>query len=166
MYLREIDYHDLNFLYKLHQDPEVMKYIGLLRKKEELKSRIHRIRKEYLSTPGLGIWLACLHNTNEAIGWFNLNDLDGNPEIEIGYRLARSFWGKGYACEMSAKLLAYGFKTIGLDQIVAVTVAQNSASIRVLKKSGFQYRRTGWYYNRWVNFYRITSDEWSLIQVK
>jgi len=155
LYLKEIEFEDIDFLYKLHQDPEVMRYIGPLRERSEIESRVNKIQEAYLQVPGLGIWLACINQSNKPVGWFNLNDLDGNPEIEIGYRLSPPYWGKGYATEMSQKLLEYGFKTLRLDKIVAVAVPQNTASIRVLEKIGLQYFRKGWYYNTWVNFYQI-----------
>lgn len=66
--------------------------------------------------------------------------LDGGAEIEIGYRLVRSAWGRGIATEAGERLLRHAFVDLNFSTIVAVTSAENVASQRVLTKLGMQYR--------------------------
>ena len=58
------------------------------------------------------------------------------PAVEIAWRLARAFWGRGYASEAAGTALNYGFGELGLEQIVAVTVPANQRSRRVMQRLG------------------------------
>ena len=58
------------------------------------------------------------------------------PCVEVGWRLAAEHWGRGYATEGARAALAYGFGTLGLDEIVSFTVPGNRRSIRVMEKLG------------------------------
>ena len=72
----------------------------------------------------------------------NSRSEDFSPEeIEIFYGLAKEYWGKGLATEAGKAVLHYGFDTIGLDEIVAVTHSANVASIRVIEKLGLIYKK-------------------------
>lgn len=84
-----------------------------------------------------------LRSTGEFIGTCGLESfyIDGRSEIELGYRLCIRFWGKGYAAEASAAVLDYGFKHLKLNKIIAFALPQNKASLRILEKVGFHYRR-------------------------
>ncbi|MEL7159148.1 MAG: GNAT family N-acetyltransferase, partial [Bacteroidota bacterium] len=62
------------------------------------------------------------------------------PCTDIGWRLHPDVWGQGYAPEGARACLEFGFKDIGLDEIVSVAVAQNKPSIRVMEKIGMTYR--------------------------
>ncbi|GAB4576418.1 MAG: hypothetical protein Tsb008_20310 [Rhodothalassiaceae bacterium] len=64
--------------------------------------------------------------------------LERGPEIEVGYRLAPAYWGRGYASECAACLVHYGLETLGLARIVAVVMEENAASARVLMKCGLR----------------------------
>jgi RimJ/RimL family protein N-acetyltransferase len=87
----------------------------------------------------LGVWKARVIASSEFIGWFHLrpNPLFDN-RIELGYRLKRSFWGKGFATEGARALIAYGFDQLGLDSIMAQTLQRNLASRRVMEKLGMR----------------------------
>jgi RimJ/RimL family protein N-acetyltransferase len=81
-------------------------------------------------------------------------------DIEIGYYLKRSAWGRGYATEASSRLLDFAFEEGGLLEVVATFDKRNLASRRVLEKAGFKDHGTmRCYGSDGVNF-RITRDEW------
>lgn len=61
------------------------------------------------------------------------------PAVEIGWRIARPFWGQGYAPEAAAACLQYGFDALGLPDIVAITVPANRKSRRVMEKLGMRH---------------------------
>jgi RimJ/RimL family protein N-acetyltransferase len=76
-------------------------------------------------------------------------------EIEVGYRLLKSAWGRGLATEGPRALLRYGFGERGLDRIVAVTHPGNAASQWVLHKLGLEYRGIGHYHGHEVSYFVI-----------
>jgi RimJ/RimL family protein N-acetyltransferase len=61
------------------------------------------------------------------------------PAVEIGWRLAANHWGKGYATEGAKAALAFGFKTLKLDEIVSFTTVNNLRSRHVMEKIGMHY---------------------------
>ena len=109
-----------------------------------------RFLRYYELFDGLGFWAAIEKSTGEFLGWFEFRPLeDGDPgEVELGYRLRRSAWGKGYATEGSRALIQKGFTELGVRRVVAGTMAVNLASRRVMEKSGLTYTRT--FHEKWT----------------
>ena len=157
--IRQFIPEDTGYIYKLHNDPDVMKYISTKKSKEvtrdECKSFIEGCRKYYKKHPGLGIWAAQTKASGDFIGWTALKDLDNTEDIEVGYRLLKEFWGNGYATESSKALIEYGFNELKLNKLVAVALPENTASVRVLVKAGMEYKGIKKYYNADVVFYQI-----------
>ena len=146
--LREISESDLDFLFELHFDAEVMKYIRPAEKTmEETRTTMKRIRSTNKYDQGLGLWMCEEKKSGELIGWFVLKDLDDTTDIEIGYRLMRKHWGNGYATEMSRELLKHGFEKLNLEKIVGATRFDNTASQHVLEKIGLKFARIQHVYN-------------------
>jgi RimJ/RimL family protein N-acetyltransferase len=113
----------------------------------------HEILPAFLSYyerfPGYGFWAAIEKATGDFLGWFHLRPAEGSPvdEPELGYRLRRSAWGKGYATEGARALIGKGFTELGVQRVVASTMAVNAASRRVMEKCGLTLVRTyslGW----------------------
>jgi RimJ/RimL family protein N-acetyltransferase len=94
------------------------------------------------------------------MGFCGLQFLDNTPEIEVGYRLARRFWGMGFATEAARESLRYGFEELGLDRIVAVVQPENIASCRVVEKIGLRYVKDARFYQTDVKYYAITREEY------
>ncbi len=138
--LREFTSSDVDNLYALHNDPEVMRFIngGKATPREVIENE---------SLPAIlrqgDRWAAIERATGEFVGWFSLKIVPGEPsERELGYRLHTKAWGKGYATEGSRALLRYGFTELGLTRVVANTMTVNTASRRVMQKCGLAYLRT------------------------
>lgn len=133
---------DAGFLERLNSDPQVMRFMGGPMSRAQTESMIdERILGYYALHPGLGIWATIARSSGACIGMHALNHVHGEDFVQVGYRLLPAFWGKGYATEMSIALLRYGFGTLGLGRIVAITDPDNAASLRVLAKCGL--RRDG-----------------------
>jgi RimJ/RimL family protein N-acetyltransferase len=141
--IREMQITDFNHLFALDTDPEVMKYIsdGKPDSEEQVRATIKRVIARYEDWKVYGAWAAEIKETGEFIGWFSLKPLPGTLEIEVGYRLLKKHWGKGYATEGATKMIEYGFQTLSLQKIVAITHPGNEASQKVLEKVGL--RKTG-----------------------
>ena len=156
---------DLDGLFALNSDPEVMRYIGEGRtlSREETLERLISIIGHW-EDHGFGLWSATHKERNEFIGFCGLMHLDNTPEIEVGYRLAKSYWRMGLATESARASLCYGFDQLKLDRIVAVAQPENIASQRVLEKIGLRYEKDARYYNTDVKYYAITRNDYELAQ--
>jgi ribosomal-protein-alanine N-acetyltransferase len=159
LYLKQFTDENVNVLFRLNSDSDVMKYI-----KEPvtdinvIKESIKKLRGYYLKHPGFGVWAAFEKQSNKFIGFFELAHMDNTDEIEVGYRLLKEYWDHGYATEMTKELLNYGFDEMGLDQIVGITHPENIVSQKVLIKSGLRYAKDAFYYGIEVKYYVIDKN--------
>lgn len=145
--LRRFAADDVENLVELDGDPEVMRFIngGRPTPRDEVESEIlPAFLGHYRRFGGFGFWAAVEKATGRFVGWFHLRPGDGAPpgEVELGYRLRRSAWGKGYATEGSRALVDKGFADLGARRVVASTMVVNAASRRVLEKAGLRYVRS------------------------
>ena len=95
---------------------------------------------------GLGFWVGLVDD--DFVGWWNLQPAHGpdqpdDPGVaDLGYRLLRRHWHKGLASEGARELVRYGFDDVGLDTIIAQTLAVNAGSWAVMERVGLRYVRT------------------------
>lgn len=135
--LRRFTPRDLEPLVQLYSDPEVTRYIGGLKAREQVEELLRdRILAYYDQHPGLGIWATLERQGGAFVGLHLLNHIHGESDIQVGYVLHRDHWGRGYATEMCVALLRYGFADLKLPRIAAITDRPNLASQRVLLKAG------------------------------
>jgi RimJ/RimL family protein N-acetyltransferase len=108
---------------------------------------------------GFSFWLVRHRATGAAIGHCGLIPLElHGPEIELGYRLGRRWWGRGFATEAAGAALRAGLDVLGLDRILAVTHPQNVGSRRVMEKLGMTYQGMGTYYGGCVIYALARAD--------
>jgi RimJ/RimL family protein N-acetyltransferase len=148
--LREFRPGDAEALYRLDSDPRVMRYIGngSVGTRAAVVAAVTRSMRYYGTYPGLGVWPAEDRVSGEFIGWFCLKYVPDTVEVEVGYRLAPSAWGRGYATEGARGVVRHGFTDLGLSRIIGLTHPDNAASQRVLRKAGLTDAGWGNYYRR------------------
>ena len=135
---------DREALWRIYADDEVTGFIpGLhLPHREGLGPRVEQLLAlEY--PPGQGVWAIVERATAETIGTLLLKqvpDGDGGrlDEVEVGWHLARSAWGRGYATEAGAGALRYGFDVLALPSIYAIADAGNVRSLAVMERLGMK----------------------------
>ena len=131
-------------------DAKVMRYGDGVQSLEWVETWLLREQDSYKKL-GYGNW-AVINKTGDlpdycigcCIGYCGLSyvdDLGGHPEVALGYRLARRYWGRGYASEAAHATIDYGFEVLGLRRIVATIDPGNTASVRVAVKAGMVYER-------------------------
>ena len=98
------------------------------------------------------------------IGWNGLQYLPDTDEVEVGYLLARAYWGQGLAAEGALPALGMGFEDIQLREIVGIVHPENTASIRVLEKIGMSFTRATAYFGMDVLRYAIRLQDYQTIQ--
>jgi RimJ/RimL family protein N-acetyltransferase len=122
----------------MNADPEVRRYLGPLLTFEQASAWVLNFQDD-LDRHGFGFWALEVRASGEFIGFTGLGTVDEMMPItgvEIAWRLARPAWGHGYATEAALGALAYGFGTMGLPEIVAVTMARNLRSRAVMQRIG------------------------------
>jgi RimJ/RimL family protein N-acetyltransferase len=121
----------------LNADPEVMEHFPGVMSRQASDALIDRIGAHWAEV-GWGLWAVEIPDTVPFIGFVGLTRQDavGRPVIEVGWRLARPFWGHGYATEGAERALQFGFEILRLDEIVSFTVPQNSRSRAVMERIG------------------------------
>ena len=90
---------------------------------------------------GYGRFAVVYKETGQFIGFSGLKYLPNLDEVDIGYRLAVPFWGKGLATESVEAVLKFGFETLKLKKIVGLAIPENTASVRVMEKMGFRFEK-------------------------
>jgi RimJ/RimL family protein N-acetyltransferase len=127
---------DLDPWAALNADPEVREYFPEILTREQCAGSLARFAGE-IGERGWGFWAVEVTATGEFIGMTGLDPVDaGMPfeGVEIGWRLARGGWGHGYATEAARAALGYGFETLGLAEILAVTTLGNRRSQAVMRR--------------------------------
>ncbi|KFU79689.1 Protein N-acetyltransferase, RimJ/RimL family [Amycolatopsis lurida] len=171
--LRQFTGADVDHLFALYDDPEVMRYLNGGEPADRAEIEEHDLPAflgYYERFPGYGFWAAIEKSSGDFLGWFHFRPLRDHhtDDPELGYRLNRSSWGKGYATEGSLALLKKGFTEFGARRIWAATMAVNLGSRRVMEKIGMRHVRT--YHEHFDNpipgteegevEYAITLEEW------
>ncbi|MER6240230.1 GNAT family N-acetyltransferase [Streptomyces clavifer] len=122
----------------MNADPEVREHLGDLLTREQSAASLTRFQADF-EQRGYGWWAVEVEATGEFIGFAGLDRVeDGMPfaGVEIGWRLARPAWGRGYATEAALSVLSYGFDTLDLHEVLAVTTATNLRSQAVMRRIG------------------------------
>ncbi|MCP3980530.1 MAG: GNAT family N-acetyltransferase [bacterium] len=135
--LRELTPADADDLYGWFSDPEVMRWFPSTRTREEAEAWIERGLGWY-ERYGFGFWGAVLRETGALIGYIGLvvQEVDGDERVEIGYMLARKYWGHGFATEGAIACREYAFDTLGIDHVISIIHPQNMSSRRVAERNG------------------------------
>jgi RimJ/RimL family protein N-acetyltransferase len=158
--LRRFTADDVDLLVELDSDPEVMRYItgGLPTSREEIENdMLPGWLSYYERFAGFGFWAVIEKSSGDFLGWFHFRPQPGHSadDIELGYRLRKSAWGKGYGTEGSRALIRKGFLELGVQRVYAGTMVVNTASRRVMEKAGLKLVRI--YHQDWP--YKIEGSE-------
>lgn len=132
---------DLKPYASLCKDPEVMQYFPKIATLEDVTAQVHRF-KNHFKTHGYTYFAAEILETQEFIGFIGMAWQDWEspytPNTDIGWRLKKSAWGKGYATEGAKACIENAHKLFGLKKIISVASIKNSNSIKIMKKIGMQ----------------------------
>jgi RimJ/RimL family protein N-acetyltransferase len=142
--LRHFHLFDVEALQSVFGDAEVMRFGPGVQTIEWIRDWLRDCLANYYQNWGFGPWAVVEKSTRQTVGYcglFYFPDIVGEPEIEIGYRLARSVWGRGYATEAVLAVRDYGFNVLCLQRLIAMIDPGNVASIRVAEKAGMHYEK-------------------------
>jgi RimJ/RimL family protein N-acetyltransferase len=127
---------------EMNADPEVMAYFPRQLTREESDTLVDRFETERIER-GFCPWAVEMCQTGEFAGFVGLHQLADYlpfaPGVEVGWRLARRFWGNGIATEAARACVDFAFNSLGLTEIVAMTSVINVRSRRVMERLGMSY---------------------------
>jgi RimJ/RimL family protein N-acetyltransferase len=129
-------------MHRLFGDPEVMRFGEGAQPREWVDVWLRTCLERYYRTWGFGPYAVVEKQSHDVIGYcglFFFPDINGKPEVEIGYRLIRLAWGQGYATEAALAVRDFAFYTLGIKRLIAIIDPSNTASIRVAEKIGMHY---------------------------
>lgn len=164
--LREVTIDDAPGFYELDSDPEVHRYLGnkTINSLQECYDTIAFLQKQYKEY-GIGRWAVVEKESGEFIGWSGIKFVTEtfNNHInyyDLGYRLIRRFWGKGYASESAFATRDYAFSKLGVNELFGAAHFSNAASNKILIKCGFTPGIPTDYEGEPVNWYSLKRSEW------
>ncbi len=137
--LRQWRDEDLEPFAELNADPETMRYFPAPPSREQSDALAARARRQ-IEDEGWGLWAVEVTGGGSFIGFVGLArpsfEAHFTPAVEVGWRLAREHWGRGYATEAGRAALAYGFEELGLEEVVSFTSRLNKPSWKVMERLG------------------------------
>ncbi len=133
---------DLEPFAALNADPQVMEHFPSVLTRAESDALAARVR-DHLTRAGFGLWAVEVPGVAGFVGFVGLAvprfEAHFTPCVEIGWRLAREHWGRGYVTEAASAVVAHGFGPLGLGEIVSFTVPANRRSRRVMERLGMRH---------------------------
>lgn len=158
--LRPMNENDIDPVYEMRRDRDIMRFIREpVTNRAEAENWVNLISSRW-AVERIGFCSLIEKQTGKFAGWCGLWQLKETDEIEVGYAIAKEFWGKGYASESAEAFLEYGFKELNLEKIVAVARSENTASRRVMEKLGMEFDYIGEFYGRDLVHYSITKNDY------
>jgi len=158
--LRKFNESDVDPLLGFLGDPEVMRFsIRGPETREDIQTRyLPGCLKRY-SRDGLGQWAVVLKSGGICVGECGIcvQEVDGEREFEISYRMRRDCWGIGLATEAARACRDYGFKQAGLHRLISIVESGNAASIRVAEKMGMKLEKRASFHEIPVLIYSVAN---------
>lgn len=156
----------------MNADAEVMEFFAALQSREASDASIDAWQSQFAER-GWSNWALEVRSSGVFIGFVGLSVpkrvLPFSPCVEVGWRLARPYWGQGYATEGARAALRVGFEGLGLAEIVSFTSVLNSRSRAVMERIGIRNAHEDFEYRSFPEnhplrphcLYRITRAQWS-----
>jgi len=142
LFLRRFTETDAPLIYLLNSDADVLKYLHepLLENEAQAKDILNnKIIPQYKKN--LGRWAIHTKAQYEFIGWCGLKYVEETGIVDLGYRLLKTAWGKGYATEAAQYTLIYGLRELKIETITGMAHVENIGSIKVLQKAGMKFSK-------------------------
>ncbi len=152
--LRQPEAGDVQPMYEIHQDPEVMRFVG---KPGSITVAWRNVAMMigHWQMLGYGMWIVVNRSDGQVIGRAGLWNEAGGPGLELGWLIRRSAWGHGFATEASRAALEWTWHHLETDHVISVIHADNLPSIRIAEKLGQRFEREEMVQDQAIHTYRI-----------
>ena len=159
--LRMFREEDLDEYAAMTADPEVTRYLGdggTLSRADAWRQMAMILGHWRLK--GYGMWAAEEAATGRLVGRIGFFNPEGWPGFELGWTLAREFWGRGYATEGARRALAYAFEEMGREHVISLIRPANLPSVRVAERLGERLERSADLFGNPALVYGISREDW------
>lgn len=159
--LRKMTSDDAKNLLKIFADPIAMSFYPSTKTFDETIKWIKWTQSNY-DKFGIGLWVVERKNDGEFVGQCGLvpQEVNGQPEIEIGYLFVRDYWGKGFATEAAIGCRDWGFKHLNSPRFISLIDPSNAPSARVAQRLGMKLSGSIMKWNKSIDVYAISRDTW------
>lgn len=171
--LRDWRDSDLDPWIEMNADPEVRRHFPKVNTREDSLGEAVRIRAN-LARQGWGMWALEIPGVDPFAGFVGLNvptfAAPWQPAVEVGWRLARTAWQQGFATEAAAVALQFAFEKLALQQVIAISIATNIPSHKVMARLGMSRDATADFVHPSLStdgqhfLHRISREAWQLSQ--
>lgn len=155
--LRTFRESDIDAYAAMGADPEVMAFLsadgGLLSRADSWRQMAMMLGHWELR--GYGTWVVEERDTGELVGRVGLHNPEGWPDRELGWTIARKFWGRGYAAEAARASIAHAFETLGWTHLVSLIHPDNHRSARLAERLGYRIHGTAEIRGLHLTMYRL-----------
>ena len=155
--LRPFREEDLGAYAAMCADPEVMRFLsvsgGLLSRAEAWRQIA--LYLGHWALRGYGTWAVEERSTGAFVGRVGLHYPEGWPDRELGWTIARGFWGRGYASEAARAAIGHAFKTLGWTHLVSLIHPENHRSARLAERLGYRVHGTAEVLGLHLTMYRL-----------
>jgi ribosomal-protein-alanine N-acetyltransferase len=159
--LRSFEPDDFEFIYRLWNDAEAMKYIkpGKSFSREDIAAYFERVKLRWAER-GFGHLAVTVKETGEIIGYCGFQYVQETPEVELLYALSKPNWRHGYMTEAARACLRWVFENTKLERIIALARPENKGSWRVMEKNGMRFEGMAHYYDADLVCYVMMRNEY------
>lgn len=159
LHLRPPVAEDFEAYAQICADPKVMKYLG--GPMDRLAAWRHLATLVgHWHLRGYGVFAVLDKTTGELLGRVGYIHPEGYPGFEVGWTLARSAWGRGYATEAAGACIDHAFSSMGRDEVISLIEPGNAASEKVAQRMGQQRGKMTKIMDFDVNIWRVTREQW------
>ena len=141
--LRKADFPSFHLM---QSNPNVMQYTtGKAMTEAENEADLNDVISKYsLPNNDFWVWAIVTQSNQKMIGTCAIVPTESEGEMEIGYRLLESEWGKGYGKEITIALISFALENIRMERLVAIVDKENQASVRILEQSSLKFEGEYW----------------------
>ncbi|MCI5054676.1 MAG: GNAT family N-acetyltransferase [Flavobacteriales bacterium] len=161
--IRPFTLNDIETSYLMNLDEEVSRFTGdggVVSRKETERRIKEDVFGDY-KKHGFGRMAVTLKSDNSFIGFSGLKFLENLKKVDLGYRLTKPHWGRGFATEAGWASLVYGFEKLKLQEIIAMVLPKNVKSIHVLNKLGFAHQSDFHQEHELVQVYQLSQEKYN-----
>ena len=142
LFLRSLDTDDIPAIYRHFSDPQVVKFLmDPLESIDDATEVVQQLLDIFNTGKGI-YWVLTLKTSCEMVGLCSFERFGPGNRGEVGFDLAPVWWGVGLMTEALTAVIHYGFQTLGLNEIIAITASDNRRAQRLLKRLGFRNGKT------------------------